>query len=190
MAARAGMIPGRSSGATTARSPAVNFILPPIPRVFSYRRVSSPRQLWGSGLKRQEEDGVIAVEAVSKEFGLPVDDTLSLVDRGLSGFTGANLPDTAALGMFLKMVENREIARDSILCIEALDRLTRDEVPEALHLFLSIQRKGVRIYTWGDKKLYSSEGMSKEPTLLIVSFMAMTFDPKRATAVAKRMTHV
>ena len=150
----------------------MNFILPPIPKVYSYRRVSGPRQIWGTGLKRQE-DGVIAVEAVSKEYGLPVDDTLSLVDRGLSGFTGANLSDTAALGMYLKMVENSEIARGSILCIEALDRLTRDEVPEALHLFLSIQRNGVRIYTWGDKKLYSWEGMAAEPTLLIVSIVIL-----------------
>lgn len=64
---------------------------------------------------------------------------MSYKDLGLSGFRGDNAR-TGELAVFLEAIKLGKVQRGSILIVEALERLTRDDIDEALDLFLGIIR--------------------------------------------------
>src|SRR5262245_53310577 len=109
------------------------------PVAYSYQRFSTNEQSRGDSLRRQTE----LRDAWIKRNGVTLDDTIR--DKGISGFSGKHLSDTAALGRFLRLVERGEIARGSYLIVESLDRLSREHVQEALRLLLNLTAKGIRI---------------------------------------------
>ncbi|MCU0703747.1 MAG: recombinase family protein [Fimbriiglobus sp.] len=114
-------------------------VLPP--RAFSYQRFSKPEQARGDSLRRQAE----LAAAWSVRHGVPLDDTLRMRDMGVSGYSGANRSDKAALGVFLELVRAGSIPVGSYLLVESLDRLSREEAVPALSLLLELLQAGVRV---------------------------------------------
>lgn len=111
-------------------------------KAFSYIRFSSAQQAAGDSLRRQ----TAATEAYCQRHGLTLDKTLNLKDLGISAYKGKNLSE-GALGGFLQAVREGKVAKGSILLVESLDRLSRDQVVEALQLFLSILNAGITLVT-------------------------------------------
>ena len=96
---------------------------------------------------------------------------LSLKDLGVSAFTGAN-SDTGALGMFINMVKNKEIASGSYVLVESFDRLSRQSVEVALGQFLEIINLGIVIVTLSDQQVFQSGSL--DMTKLIISITVMS----------------
>src|SRR3954470_3227239 len=100
-------------------------------RAYSYIRFSDRRQMAGDSLRRQLK----LTESYCERKGLFLDDSLNLRDLGVSGFRGKNA-DTGALSLFLEAVKQKRVAVGSTLIVENLDRVSRDEIDEALPLFM------------------------------------------------------
>lgn len=138
----------------------------PIVRAYSYIRMSTEQQLKGDSLRRQLEMS----RAYAERHNLLLDDTLR--DLGVSAWKGIN-KKKGALGEFFRLVQAGQIPRGSYLLVESLDRLSRDEVIEALGVFLDIIKAGITIVTLADEQSYSQESIKGDWTRLIISLAVM-----------------
>jgi DNA invertase Pin-like site-specific DNA recombinase len=111
------------------------------PRAISYIRFSTPEQLKGDSLRRQTE----ATGAWCKKNGVPLDTSLTLRDLGKSAFRGSHRDDKAALGAFLRAINQGKVPKGSFLVLENLDRLSREQEVPACHLLTSILMAGVQV---------------------------------------------
>ena len=136
-------------------------------KAYSYVRFSTSEQIKGDSLRRQTELSTSYV----KEHNLVLDTSLNLNDLGVPAFKGKNVEE-GRLGAFIKAVEDGQVKQGSYLLIENLDRLSRERVPDALTLFLSILKMGIVIVTLSDKKKY--EYSTIDTTDLIISLTVMT----------------
>lgn len=136
---------------------------------YSYVRFSTPQQIKGDSLRRQLE----ASERYVTENGLVLDETLNLRDLGISAFRGKNV-ERGALGAFIAAIENGKVKKGSYLIVESLDRLSREEVIDALEIFLKIIRAGINIVTLVDNHLYSKASVKANFTELIISIAVMS----------------
>lgn len=125
-------------------------------RAYSYSRFSSSKQRKGTSQERQDE----WAQHLATEQGWTLDDTLQFRDKARSGFHGDNLKPTADLTRFLELVERGRISAGSVLIIENLDRLSRQEVDEAYDLFRKIIRSGIWIATRTPQRIYKRESGS------------------------------
>lgn len=139
---------------------------PAPPRAYSYIRMSSSQQIKGDSLRRQLEMS----RAFANEHGLELDDRLR--DIGVSAWKGDN-KKRGALGEFLRLVNAGHVQSGSYLLIESLDRLSRDQVLEALSLFLELLRAGIVIVTMADGQTYSQASVGSDWTKLIISLTIM-----------------
>lgn len=112
----------------------------PKSKVYSYIRFSTPEQAMGDSERRQLE--------LAKEFAarkkLQLDE--SLRDEGLSGYHGTHRKK-GVLGKFLKRIEDGKIPRGSILVVENIDRLGREDVMTALSTIQTIIEHDITIVT-------------------------------------------
>src|SRR5262245_53852252 len=118
-------------------------------RAYSYVRFSSPQQAEGGGLQRQVKMSL----AYCERKGLALDDSLHLHDLGVSAFRGDNVREGALAG-FLEACRTGRVPRGSVLIVESLDRLSRDQIRPALQLFLSLQDHGITIVTLQPEREY------------------------------------
>ena len=132
----------------------------------SYVRFSTPEQLKGSSLERQQ-DG----EKWADELGLTLNE--SLRDLGLSAYHGTHR-EKGDLGTYLRMVDRGEIPRGRVLMVESFDRLSREMVVDALAQFLALIQAGIVIATSIDRKIYSRETLRNDWTQLIISLTIMS----------------
>ncbi len=139
---------------------------PPTGVAYSYIRMSTDQQIKGDSLRRQLE----LSRRWAEQHGLTLDE--SLRDIGVSAYRGKNRRD-GSLGKFLNMIEMGRIRPGSYLLVESLDRLSRDQVLEALSLFLEIIRSGVTIVTLADDQTYSQETVGNDWSKLIISLTIM-----------------
>lgn len=121
-------------------------------RAYSYSRFSSVRQMDGDSKRRQLE----TAKAACERHGWILDDALML-DAGVSGWTGANMAPGAELYEFIQRLRNGQIESGSVLIIEALDRLTRNDISYAIEYFTTIINTGCDIYVAMDDKLLSKD---------------------------------
>lgn len=137
-----------------------------MPTAYSYIRMSTDQQIRGDSLRRQLE--------LSRRWAERHDVVLdeSMRDIGVSAWKGKNRRE-GALGRFLEMVETGSIRRGSFLLVESLDRISRDQVLEALGLFLEIIRSGITIVTLADDQTYSQESVGNDWSKLIISLTIM-----------------
>lgn len=131
-------------------------------KAYSYIRFSTPAQSTGDSLRRQMTRG----ERFAAKHGLTIVE--SYRDLGLSAFKGIHRIK-GALAQFLALVEAGEIDRGSVLIVENLDRLTREDVLEAVALFLRIINVGVAVATLSDDMIYSRETILEHPEYLNTS---------------------
>lgn len=115
------------------------------PAAYSYIRFSTPEQAEGDSERRQTEAIQKAREYAKDEHGLEL---VSLVDEGISGFSGKHLTE-GALGEFIAKVKDGTIAKDSLLIIENVDRLTRLKPSKAQKLLISILEAGITLVVFG-----------------------------------------
>jgi DNA invertase Pin-like site-specific DNA recombinase len=125
----------------------VNSITPR--RAYSYIRFSRLSQAQGGSLDRQ---GALSV-AYCKRKGLELDESLNLCDLGVSPFRGDNVRDGALAG-FLEACRTGRVAKGSVLIVESLDRLSRDQIRPALQLLFALQDYGITIVTLQPEREY------------------------------------
>jgi DNA invertase Pin-like site-specific DNA recombinase len=114
---------------------------------YSYIRFSSREQEEGDSLRRQRE---LRDDWLKKHPAVNLDTTLGGEDRGVSAFRGANRSDKHHLGRFVDAVRRGRVAPGSILLLESLDRLSREEEEEALALLLSLINAGIIVVELND----------------------------------------
>ncbi|MGF1696273.1 hypothetical protein L4C54_11435 [Vibrio lamellibrachiae] len=79
------------------------------PSIISYARVSSAKQIQGTGLSQQKDQTIL--NQLSVKYSLPVDDR-SFSDAGLSGFHSKNLQ--GEFGLIRELISTGSIAKGSI----------------------------------------------------------------------------
>ncbi|WP_018294571.1 recombinase family protein [Mariprofundus ferrooxydans] len=148
-------------------------------QAYSYIRFSSPEQQKGDSLRRQLE----ASRDYAKKHGLVLDE--SLRDIGVSAYRGKNRT-VGALKRFIELVESGRVKKGSILILESLDRLTRQQVFTALSLFASILEAGVEIVTLADEQHYTQESVNSNVGQLMYSVMSMSRSHEESAMKARR----
>jgi DNA invertase Pin-like site-specific DNA recombinase len=142
----------------------------PLPVAYSYIRFSDPSQAAGDSLRRQTEKAADWCE----DNGVRLDTALTLRDLGKSAFRGKHRenPDRHALAAFLQLVEQGRVPRGSYLVVEALDRLTREDIQPALLLVLGLLQAGIRIVQLIPvAQTYTDRSGPHEVMLMIVELM-------------------
>jgi len=122
-------------------------------KAYSYIRFSTPEQLKGDSLRRQLESS----RQYALEHNLVLDE--SLRDLGVSAFKGKNATE-GALKRFMELIDAGQVEQGSILILESLDRLSRQQVFTALSLFSSILAAGVEIVTLADGQRYTADSIN------------------------------
>ena len=153
------------------------------PKAYSYIRFSTPEQRKGDSLRRQTEFS----ERYAAEHGLVLDNSLRLQDLGVSAYSGEHRSGKGALGQFLKLVEMGKIEKGSVLLVESLDRLSREEITEALEQFLAIIGKGIKIVTLIDKREYTKETVNNNFSEMMFSLMIMARAHEESSTKAIRL---
>jgi DNA invertase Pin-like site-specific DNA recombinase len=136
------------------------------PRAYSYVRMSTPEQLKGHSKQRQLESSA----AYATAHGLDLVEG-GLEDLGVSAFKGDNI-STGALGGFLDAVEQRLVPAGSYLLVESLDRITRQEIVEALTLFLRIIKAGINLVTLQDNRVYRADQVDFQDLIISLTIMS------------------
>jgi len=78
------------------------------------------------------------------------------------------------LKRFVDRVRGGEVPPGSYLLVESLDRLSREEVLDALEFFLTLMRLGLTVVTIGDaERAYSRETLREDNTQLLTSIIVM-----------------
>jgi DNA invertase Pin-like site-specific DNA recombinase len=140
---------------------------PTMPRVaYSYLRFSHPSQAAGDSARRQES----FAEHVCRERGWRLDDSFILRDEGCSAYRGKHRSQAGrkahALALFLEAVKSGRVTPGSVLIVENIDRLSREQVFEAYGLFSGILTAGITIVTREPQREYSRENCNDLLSLL------------------------
>lgn len=151
-------------------------------RVYSYLRFSDPRQAAGSSVDRQLE----YARRWSAESGLPLDESLSLRDEGLSAYHQRHV-QRGALGIFLVAVEEGRIPEGSVLIVEGLDRLSRAEPIQAQAQLAQIINAGITVVTASDGREYNRERLREQPMDLVYSLLVMIRAHEESDTKSKRV---
>lgn len=150
------------------------------PKAYSYVRISSKGQIEGRGIARQ----IAAAQEYADRHGLELDEQLQ--DVGKSGFHGHHVK-FGALGGFLRLVKDGQIADGSYLLVESLDRLSREDVLTAQAQFLEILSAGINVVTLIDGMHYHKD---KDFTQLIISLTYMSRANNESAEKSKRIKDV
>lgn len=134
------------------------------PRIYSYVRFSSERQLKGDSLKRQNE----MIDRYTKQKGYELDSAFRYVDVGVPAFRGQNLKD-GKLRLFIEAIRENKVPVGSVLLVESLDRITRLKPMEALGVFSEIINAGIKIVTLTDGIEHSNETTGHQQMLSLMS---------------------
>lgn len=134
-------------------------------KAYSYLRFSTTRQVRGDSARRQLE----LARDYAKRKGLELQE-LALADMGVSAFKGANRD--AALGVFLRLVQDGKIPKGAYLLVESHDRLSRQNVEDALMQFMEIIRAGIVVVTLTDEVEYRQGQLDMSKLMLSLVYMS------------------
>ncbi|MDA5241149.1 recombinase family protein [Agrobacterium tumefaciens] len=157
-------------------------------KAYSYVRISSKVQAKGDGVRRQLD----VSRAYAEKTGLVLDEELT--DIGLSAYHGKHKA-IGALGGFLDLVAAGKIEPGSILIVESLDRLSRENPVTAQSQLLDILSADIDVVTLNDNQRYSK---GNDATQLIISLTVIsraheeskTKSLRLKAAAAKRKTDI
>jgi DNA invertase Pin-like site-specific DNA recombinase len=134
---------------------------------YSYIRFSSARQADGDSLRRQTD---LAAEYAAKH-GLHLDEELTFQDLGISAFRGTNKTE-GALAAFIQACKSGRVKPGSVLLVESLDRLSREQIRKPLRLLLEmIDDYKIEVHTLSDGKIY---GQGSDFQDLVISLAIMS----------------
>jgi len=139
-----------------------------MPKAYSYVRWSTDSQTTGDSLRRQQE----ASAKYAAEHGLELVSDFALTDAGVSAFKGLNTKE-GALGRFLEAVDAGRIETGSYLLVEALDRLSRQDVWTAFAQLSQILTAGINVVTVSDGRIYSNESAANNFADLMIAISVM-----------------
>jgi DNA invertase Pin-like site-specific DNA recombinase len=125
------------------------------PRAYSYIRFSTVEQGAGDSLRRQ----TAAAEEYAKRHGMVLDTELTMRDAGVSAFRGRNV-GAGALGAFLKAISDKLVTPGSVLLVESLDRISRQEARKALRTLEEVIEGGVDVVTLSDNRRYNLDSIN------------------------------
>lgn len=145
----------------------------------SYARWSSERQGAGDSLRRQTEEAT----RFCTTYGLKLD--RQLVDDGVSAYKGANLE--ASLGRFVEGVKSGSIPSDTVLLVEALDRVSRVNHMDALEYFGSLLRTGITVVTLMDGRVHTLQDYRNNVASVLMSLMAMSAAHEYSAKISERV---
>lgn len=141
-------------------------------RAYSYVRFSSAEQRKGASLARQTE----LARAWADEHDYFLDDSLRLTDKAVSAFRGTNATH-GKLKAFLDKVDEGLVPKGSVLIVESLDRISRQEVFEALEGFLGILNRGVEIVTLSPRpEHYKRHGLNQLQLIVAIVVLGRAYD--------------
>ena len=135
-------------------------------KAYSYIRMSTKEQKEGHRRQLKMSNDYI------RKNGLELDTSIDLTDIGQSAYHGAH-KSKGQLGKFLELVNEGRIPAGSVLIVEHLDRLSREQVSTALEQFIAILNRQIKIVTLKDGKEYTKDSISKDWTQLIISITYM-----------------
>lgn len=140
-----------------------------MPKAYSYIRISSAAQAKGDGIRRQ----IAKSRKWASDNGLDLDGEIS--DVGLSGFHGRHVSG-GAFGGFISLIQKGDIEPGSVLIIESLDRISRENVLTALSQLIQILTAGIDVVTVTDKKRYSSRDVDGAMLMKSLGIMERAHD--------------
>jgi DNA invertase Pin-like site-specific DNA recombinase len=88
----------------------------------------------------------------------------------------------------LKQIESNKIPKQSVLIVENLDRLSREEVSQALAQFLNIINAGIKVVTLQDGREYTKESVASNWSELIISITIMSRANEESAGKSKRLS--
>lgn len=152
---------------------------------FSYLRFSTLAQAMGDSERRQLE----ALKAWLKRHpDVTLDQTLSLFDKGVSGFKGEHRKNPRhALARFQEYVDSGRVPAGSYLIVENLDRLTREHWSESIPYVLSLIAKGIRIVQLSPVEVVYHSEMEQGQLLMMLMELGRSHgeSSRKADAVGK-----
>ncbi|WP_061032654.1 recombinase family protein [Vibrio splendidus] len=150
------------------------------PQIYSYQRFSNVEQAKGTSLDRQKE----LIEEVAKRYDLDLNHNFVMTDKGLSAYHGDH-KKKGELGLFIKAVDTGMIAPGSVLIVESLDRLSREDVMTALGCFSELLKADITIITAMDEKTYTKDSL-KDTGEILMSVLIMARANEESKAKEKR----
>lgn len=151
-----------------------------MPEAYRYHRFSTKRQDAGMSIERQAE----ITEARCRKEGWAIVETLE--DKGRSAWKGDHLR-VGNLGLFKQRVEAGEIEPGSILVIENLDRLSRQNVKLARRWIEDITDAGIKVAVCTPEILIDDEALSGSN---IVSLLQYLLEAGRANKESTRKSEL
>lgn len=138
-----------------------------MPKGYVYVRYSTAEQSSGDSLNRQLR---LAKQFASDRphLNIEVVDSPVFLDSGVSSFLGGNLAPDKGLGKFLRAVDDGQIAAGSVLLVESLDRLSRQELLHAQRVFLDIINRQIVIATTSPTETHVYDGQAGLIDLIIM----------------------
>ncbi|ELY4304709.1 recombinase family protein [Cronobacter sakazakii] len=139
-----------------------------MPKAISYIRFSTKIQSVGDSTKRQSK---YINDWLKRNPDYYLDESLRFQDLGISDFSGANAK-SGAFGEFLAAVESGYIEAGSVLLVESLDRVSRQDIDTAGEQLRKILRSGVEVVTLVDNEWYTKESL-KDSLSMIKAMLVM-----------------
>lgn len=146
------------------------------PKAYSYVRFSTPDQAKGDSKRRQLE----MAESYASANGLELDESLTFHDLGVSAYKGKNFTE-GRLGAFREAVRVGAVKEGSVLLVESLDRLSRQNFHSALSLLRDIVMSGVDVVTVTDGKRYGQKELEDPMSWLMAFFVFVRGNEESAT---------
>jgi DNA invertase Pin-like site-specific DNA recombinase len=149
-------------------------------QAYRYHRFSSKAQDKGSSLDRQDQ----ATADLCGAHGWTVAETLQ--DLGRSAWRGDHLR-VGELGKFKARVESGEISEGSVLVIENLDRLSRQDMKQARRWIEDVTDRGVLVAVCRPELIIDADAMSG---VNFASMVQYTLEAHRSTKESDRKSHM
>jgi DNA invertase Pin-like site-specific DNA recombinase len=148
---------------------------------YSYLRYSSQPQEDGDSVRRQTQK----TADWCKRHDVQLDTTRTYLDRGRSAYHGRHRLKGSALASFLAEVEGGLIPRGSVLIIENLDRLSRENPWDAVPLLCSIVNSGITVVSLEPSQMTYERGA--DLTALVLAVVEFGRGHSESASKASRM---
>ncbi|WP_334169949.1 recombinase family protein [Zoogloea sp.] len=137
-------------------------------QAISYVRFSSAQQALGDSKRRQLE----RAQQWCDKHGVELLSEFTFQDLGLSAFRSKN-SRTGQLAALVEAAKSGRIIRGTYLVVEAFDRLTRDELQEAIDLLKALVSAGLRVVTVLDGQVWDADTI-RDPMRFIYAVLMLS----------------
>jgi DNA invertase Pin-like site-specific DNA recombinase len=151
---------------------------------YSYLRYSSPQQGDGDSVRRQTK----STAEWCKRHDVQLDTSRTYLDRGRSAYHGRHRQKGGALATFVAEVERGDIPRGSVLIIENLDRLSRENPWDSVPLLCSLVNAGIAVACLSPNEMLFERG--SDLTALILAVIEFGRSYSESASKADRMVEV